>query len=85
MPHLVDTQFGGTAETVLYASENAVHVVLVALELKHGVHDVLQDLGTCQGTLLGDVTDEQDAHSARLGIAQEGRGTLPNLRERTGT
>ena len=85
VPHLVDTQFGGTSETVLYASEDTVHIVLVALELKHGVHDVLQNLGTCQGALLGDVADEQDAHSARLGIAQERGGTLAYLRERTGT
>ena len=85
VPHLVDAQLGGAAEAVLYASEDAVHIVLVALELKHGVHDVLQHLGTCQGTLLGDVADEQDADTSRLGIAQQGGGTFPYLGERTRT
>jgi len=77
--HLVDAQFGGGAEAVLDGSQDAVHVVLVALELYDGVDDVFQNLRTGEGAFLGDVANEDDGHAAGLGKAQQGRGALAHL------
>ena len=77
--HLVDAQLRGRPEAVLHRAQYAVHVVLVALELYDGVHDVLQYLRSGQGTLLGDVPNEDDGHAAGLGEAQQRRGALAHL------
>ena len=77
--HLIDAQLGGGAETVLHGAENAVQVVLVALELDNRVDNVFQNLRTSQRSLLGDVANEDDGHAAGLGKAQQGRGALTYL------
>ena len=59
-------------------------MVLVALELYDGIDDVLQNLRTGQRALLGDVADENDGNAARLGKAQQSRGTLAHLGNGTG-
>ena len=51
LAHLVDAQFGGVAEAVFGGAQNAVHVLTVALELQHGIHDVLKHLGPRQRAL----------------------------------
>ena len=84
MPHLVDAQLAGAAEAVLDAAQDAVEVVLVALELQHGVHNVLQHLRSGQRAFLVYMSDEQDRGAAALGILEQGSRTLANLCERTG-
>ena len=82
--HLVDAQLAGAAEAVLDASQDAVHVVLVSLKLKYGIHDMLQHLGACQRALLIYMADEQDAGSSALGILEQAGCTLPYLRQAAG-
>ena len=79
LPHLVDAQLRSAAETVLDAAEDAVDVVLVALELDDGIDDMLQYFGAGQRTLLVDVANEQHRHSASFCKMQERRGALPDL------
>ena len=79
LPHLVDAQFGSASETVLDAPQDAVHVVLVALELEHGVYDVLQHLRSRDASFLIDVPDKDDRRMRLLGEAQDGGGTLAHL------
>ena len=59
-------------------------MVLVALELKNGVHDVFQHLGASQRAFLVDVADKNDAHTASLGIFEQTGGTFTNLRQTAG-
>ena len=81
--HLINAEFRGAPEPVLHASQDTVHIVLVALELNDGVDDMFQNLRSCEGALLGDMSDEDDWHTACLGEAEEGRGTFTNLGDGT--
>ena len=83
--HFVDAQFRRGAEAVLDASQDAVHIMLVTFKLDDGIHDVLQNLRSCQRALLRDVAYQYDGHTARLGEAQQCRGTFANLSNRAGT
>ena len=83
--HLVDAQLAGASKAVLDAAQNAVHIVLVTLELDNRINDVLQDFRSCQRALLGDVSDEDDGYAARLGKTEQGSGTLTNLGDAAGT
>ena len=82
--HLVDAEFRGAPEAVLDAAEDAVHVMLVALELQHGIDDVLQDFRAGDAALLIDVADEQDGHPVFLGKTEDGGAALANLRDAAG-
>ena len=82
--HLVDAQFGCAAEAVLYGSEDAIHVMLVALELYDRVDDVLKDLGSGERTLLIDMSDKDDGCAGGLGVTEQGGGALPYLRDAAG-
>ena len=68
--HLVDAQFGGAAEAVFYASQYAVHIMLVALKLYDRIDDMFEYLRSCQSALLGDMSDEHHRHAAGLGEAE---------------
>ena len=79
LAHFVDAQLGSTAEAVLDAAQDAVHVVLVALELKDGIDNVLQHFGTRDAAFLVDVTDQDDCRMRLLGEAQDAGGALAHL------
>ena len=53
--------------------------MLVALKLDDGIDDMFQNLGTCQGSFLGDMTNQNDGYPAGLGEAQQGSGTFTHL------
>ena len=81
LPHFVDPQLGGAAEAVLDAAQDAVHVLPVALELQHRVHDVLQNLRPGQAPFLIDMPDHEDRRARLLGELEDGRAALPDLRD----
>ena len=84
LPHLVDAQLGRAAETVLDAAQDTVHIMLVALELQHGIHDMFQHLGAGQCPLLIDMADQYHGNIALLGEFQQQRGALAHLRDAAG-
>lgn len=84
LTHLIDAQLGGAAEAVLDAAQDAVQVVLVALELENSVHNVLQHLGARDAAFLVDVADEDDRRMRLLGKAQDAGGTLAHLGDAAG-
>ena len=47
--HLEHAQLGDGAEAVLHRAHDAMVLVLLALEIEDGVHDVLEGLGAGQG------------------------------------
>ena len=77
--HLENGYLGRRSEAVLDAAQDAVRVTGVALELQDHVHDVLQDLRSGDGPVLGDVSDKDDGDTALLGHAEQGRGAFAHL------
>ena len=57
---------------------------LVALELQDGVYDMLQYFGAGEGSLLINMSNEDDGCVALLGEAQNGGGAFPHLRDAAG-
>ena len=84
LAHLVDAQLGGAAEAVLLSAQDAVHVVLVAVELQHHVHRVFEHLGPSDAALLGDMADDDDGHALGLAVLEQGGGALTDLRDAAG-
>ena len=56
----------------------------VALEVEHGVDDVLEHARPRDRALLGDVADDEQRAAAVLRLARELRGALAHLRDRAG-
>ena len=50
------------------------------LEVEHGVYQVLEDTGSGEGTLLGDVTHDERGQAPALGHREQAASTLPHLR-----
>ena len=69
--HLVDAQLGSASKAILDAAQDAVHVVLVALELQYAVDNVLQYLRSGDATLLVDVADENGGDVTLLGELEQ--------------
>ena len=78
-PDLVDG-----AEAVLDRAHQAEARMRVALEIEHGVDDVLQHARPGERAVLGDVADEDDAGARSLGEARQLRRALAHLRHRAG-
>jgi len=55
----------------------------VALEIQHGVDNVLEYTRAGERAVLGDMADQDQAGAALLGKARELRGTLAHLGDRT--
>ena len=77
MPHFVNPQFGSASEAVLDAAQDAVHVVLVALELEYGIHDMFQYLGAGYASFLIDMPDEDDRRMRFLWQSAGWRRNIP--------
>ena len=58
--------------------------MLIALELQHGIHNVLQHFRACDTALLVDMADQEHRHPALLGIFQDHRTALTHLRDAAG-
>ena len=70
LTHLVDAQFGSASETVLYASQYSVHIMLVAFELKYRINDMFQYFWSGDASFLVDMTNQYDRSSGFLGKSQ---------------
>ena len=79
LAHFIDAQFGRTSETVLDAPQDAVHIMLVAFELKDGIYNVFQYFRTGNAAFLVDVADEYDRRARFLGEFQYRRRTFAYL------
>ena len=84
LSHLVDAQLRRAAETVLDAAQDAIHVMLIALELQHRIDNVLQYLRAGDAAFLVDMADQEDRDTALLGIFQDHSAALTHLRDTAG-
>ena len=82
--HLKNSNLVCSAKTVLQATQNAVGVVAITLELKHHIHYMLQNLGACDRAIFGDVANDEYGDVVALGNLEERCGALTNLRHTAG-
>ncbi len=82
--HLEHTELARRAEPVLHRTQEAQPVMPVAVEREHGVDHVLEGARAGERALLGDMTDEQRGHGARLREGDECGRAVANLRDRAG-
>ena len=80
--HLEDPDLVGGAEAVLDRPQHPQVPVAVALELEHGVDEVLEHARAGDRPVLGHVADEDDRDAARLRKPQQPVGGLAHLRHR---
>jgi hypothetical protein len=71
---------GGT-EAILLAAQQAVGMRAVPLEREHHVDQVLEDLGACEASVLGHVTDQEHRGAALPRELGQTRGDLAQLRD----
>ena len=81
--HLVNAQFRRRAKTVFGRTEHAIGMVAVPLKLQHHVHHVLEDLGSGQRPLLGDVAHHEQWGARGLRPSGEGGRGFTDLAHRT--
>ena len=82
--HREHTELVDRAETVLHRAHQPKGRVRVALEVEHGVDDVLEHARPGDRALLRDVADEEQRAVAAFGEARELRRALAHLRHRAG-
>src|SRR5258705_2309982 len=73
------------AESVLHCAEDSVIECRFALEVQHGVHDVLERFGAGDAAALRHMTDEHDRGPRLLGEAHEPGGALAHLPDVAGS
>src|SRR5512144_2020037 len=54
----------------------------VPLQVKHRVHQMLQNHGTGNGAFFSDVADEKGGSSSEFGLLHQAKSSLPDLRQR---
>ena len=77
--HLEHAELADRAEAVLDRADDAVRVMLLALEVEDRVDDVLERLGPGEAAVLGDVADEERRDVLPLGREQQLRRRLAHL------
>jgi hypothetical protein len=77
--HLEYTELADRAEAVLHRANDAVGVMLVALEVQDRVDDMLEHLGSGEASVLRDVARPESSEGSSLGREQKIRRRLPHL------
>ena len=70
MLHLVNPQFGCTPKSILLSAQDAIHIVLIALELKYGIYDMLQHFGPCYRALFIDMPNDKKGNILLFGESE---------------
>src|SRR5262249_27795766 len=82
--HLEAAHLVGRAEPVLHPPHHPQRRVLVALEVQHDVHQVLQHAGPGDLSVLRDVPDQYRRDAALFRHGYQYRGDAPDLRDTAG-
>ena len=77
--HLEDADLVGRPEAVLDRAQDAQEAVAVALELQHGVDQVLEHPRPGDRAVLGDVADQHDGDVVAFGQPQQAVGRFAHL------
>jgi hypothetical protein len=81
--HLEDGQFRDGAEAVLKGPQHPVAVVFFSLEQEDDIDHVFERFRAGQGSLLGDMPDEERGDIVLLGEPEDPVGRLPHLADRS--
>ena len=82
--HLEHAQLADRAEAVLDRPHDTMRVMPFALEIEHGVDDVLERLGAGEAAVLGHVSDEKRRDVVALGGEQKLRRRFAHLADAAG-
>ncbi len=82
--HLEHAKLARRAEPVLERAHHAVRMMALALEIEHGIHDVLERLRTGEIPVLRDVPDEHDRHVPALRCEEQVRRNFAHLADAAG-
>ena len=77
--HFEDADLIGGTKAIFHGAENPVGLPLLALEIKHGIHDVFQGPGPGNRAVFRHMSDEKDRRPASLRIEHELRRYFLNL------
>ena len=72
------------AKSVFGGAQDAVGKVTVSFKLQDGIHHVLEDFGSSNGPVFGDVADQKHRRAGFLGKLHQLCGTFPYLGNRAG-
>ena len=81
--HFEHADLVGRPEAVLDGAQDAVVVAAFALEIEHGVDHVLDDARAGDLAFLGDMADQHDRSTRRLGVADHRLRRRAHLRHRS--
>ena len=56
--HFENAELADRAKSILHSADHAMRVMTLALEIQHGINDVLEHLGARQTSVLRDVTHQ---------------------------
>ncbi len=82
--HLKDPYLVSRSESILDAAQQAVGVKAIALQIEHGIDNVLQHTRARDRPSLGHVTNQEQRDPLRLCQSQEGRSTCFDLADAPG-
>src|SRR5436305_15195926 len=77
--HVEDADLMRRAETVFHAAQEAIGMEAVTFKIEDSVDHMLQDFGTGNVALLGDMPDEKGCNTSTIGKACEPCRRLPHL------
>src|SRR5262249_39877372 len=83
--HLENAEFIGRARSVLNGPHDPVRMLPRALEIKHGIHDMLESFRSRNSAVLRDVSDEEDRDVILLRPEQQLRGHFAHLSNTAGS
>ncbi len=77
--HFKDADLVGGTVAVLHSPQDPESVGVVAFEIEDRVHEVLENLGSCNGSVLGHVSDQKGGDAGFLGPVEKPGGDLSHL------
>ncbi len=82
--HFEHADLVGRSEPVLDTAQDPELVVAVALEVEHGVDEMLEDAGTGNCAFLGDMPDQDDRDAGGFGPVHDPGGRFADLTDAAG-
>ena len=71
----------GTSEAIFYCAHHAIGMMPIALKGEDYIHEVFQKFGTCEVTVLGDMTNDGYRGATGFGQRDKVKATTTQLRK----
>ena len=77
--HFEDAQFMGSAKAIFNGTQESMTGKTIPLKGEHGIYQMLENLWSCQHSLLGYMADKQQSRVLTLSQSLQRRCTFPHL------